>query len=195
VRLRVGADDPGVPLANARGDDVMDWSQDGRWLLTSVRETNASSDILLYDMQHASSTAWLATAANEYAARFSPDGQWVAYTSDVTGSPNVYLRRFDGNGQPIRVSTGGGAVPTWRRDGRELFFLSPANELMAATLGRSGETISVEGLQRLLSRPFNGRLSEPYDAAPDGQRFLVLALDRPPSLFFLQGLDALLGTR
>ena len=194
MRLRPGTDDPGVPLPKARGI-VSDWSSDGRWLLTEQPGTNASSDILANDVLHDSSTAWLATAANESAARFSPDGQWVAYMSDVSGSANVYLRRFDGKGQPIRVSTSGGEYPAWRRDGRELFFLSPGNDLMTASLAASGETVTVSAPQKLFSRAvirLNGA-AMPYDAAPDGQRFLLNVPDRPPSLFFLQGLDAIMG--
>jgi hypothetical protein len=193
MRLRSGTDNPGVPLSKARGI-VSDWSLDGRWLLTELNGTNATPDILAYDVLHDSSTAWLATTANESSGRFSPDSQWVAYTSDVSGSANVYLRRFDGKGEPIRVSTSGGEYPAWRRDGRELFFVSPGNDLMVASLARSGETVTVGEPQKLFSRALS-RLPTvmPYDAAPDGQRFLLNVPDRPPSLFFLQGLDAMMG--
>ena len=196
VRLTVGVDGPGVPLANAHGR-ASDWSSDGRWILMVSIGTNDSGDIVAYDVLRRSATPWLATAANETSARFSPEGQWVAYTSDASGRANVYLRRFDGSGQPIRVSTGGGDLPAWRRDGRELFFLSTGNDLMSASLARSGETITAGEPQKLfshaISRTAVGGGQWPYDAAPDGQRFLLMVPDRLPSLLFLQGLDAVMG--
>lgn len=117
----------------------------------------------------------------------------MAYVSDATGSASVYLRRFDGKGQPIRVSTSGGEYPAWRRDSRELYFLSPGNDLMTVSLVRSGETVTVGEPQKLFSRALsrlNGA-AMPYDVAPGGQRFLLNVPDRPPSLVFLQRLDAL----
>ena len=66
----------------------------------------------------------VATAANEYAPRFSPDGHWLAYTSDESGRPEVYVRPFPGSGQRVQISTGGGYQAVWSGDSRHLFYRS-----------------------------------------------------------------------
>ena len=68
---------------------------------------------------------------NEAQARISPDGRWIAYVSDSTGTQEVYVRRYPDLDAPRHVSAGGGAQPQWRGDQRELFFLAPDRSLMA----------------------------------------------------------------
>ena len=65
---------------------------------------------------------FLQTRFNDRQAMFSPDGRWVAYTSDESGHDEVYVRPFPGPGSRTAVSVGGGSDPRWRRDGRELFY-------------------------------------------------------------------------
>jgi serine/threonine-protein kinase len=62
------------------------------------------------------------TPFNEFNPAFSPDGRWLAYTSNESGTSEVYVRPFPGSGGRWQVSTGGGAFPVWSRDGRELLF-------------------------------------------------------------------------
>jgi Tol biopolymer transport system component len=69
-------------------------------------------------------------SASEFAADLSPDGRWIAYVSDVTRSPEVYVRRLDGSGAAIRVSNDGGFQPLWRRDGRELFYVDSGGRIV-----------------------------------------------------------------
>src|SRR5262249_26511790 len=78
--------------------------------------------------------AFLHSEFNELYGQISPDGQWMAYTSDKSGRREVYVRRFpDGDGE-MRISTGGGEQPRWRRDGKELFFLSEEGTLIAVDM-------------------------------------------------------------
>ena len=65
---------------------------------------------------------WLATRFNETNPQFSPDGRWLAYTSDESGKTEVYVRPFPGPGQKRLVSSEGGTEPRWRGDGREIFY-------------------------------------------------------------------------
>jgi WD40 repeat protein len=195
VRRRV---DPqsAVTKLGYRGNP-QDWSADARWLLYLGRsnETSTAADIMLYDFASKTVRPWLATEFIENGARFSPDGKWVAYSSNVSGRQEIYLRPFEGESQPIAVSTNEGAFPFWRRDGSELFFLEPGDDLMAVGLTRSGATIAPGKPQRLFRIPLNDitRTSwPPYGISPDGQRFLLNVPDRPTPLFYLQGLRGLI---
>ena len=166
------------------GSEPLDWSPDGRTLL--VAGTRNASDVAqslwLVDVASREVRPWLTVAGSIPAARFSPDGRLVAYQSDETGGPELYLRPFPGPGAPVRVSPAGGGRPAWRADGRELFYLTPAGDLMVASVPPSAPgRLADFGAPRLLVRgvthePYSRVV--PYDAAPDGQRFLLNAENR-----------------
>jgi Tol biopolymer transport system component len=168
-----------------------DWSRDGRFLLYSKRTPKTKAD--LWALPVAGGTAggdrktflFLATEFNEYLARFSPDTRWIAYTSDESGRPEIYVRPFptpSGGGAQWLVSKGGGTQPRWRRDGKELFYVSPGNQMMAVNV-----TVSTSGGSRALQPgipqplfdmpPAPPALAEnglfTWDVSADGQRFLV----------------------
>ena len=120
---------------------------------------------------------FLSTPAAEAIPTPSPDGRYLAYVSDESGRNEVYIRQFpDGSGKR-QVSLNGGKQPTWRRDGRELFYVERAS-LMAVEvstegglmLGRPRKLFDSEDL-----RSFS-RHAE-YDVSPDGERFLTTAPD------------------
>ena len=104
----------------------------------------------------------------------SPDGRWLAYISDETGSREVYVRPFPGPGGKTQISTSGGLSPVWSRNGRELFFLAPDRRIMVAAYTAKGDSFvagkpRVWSEKRLLDRPY-----EIFDLAPDGKRFAVV---------------------
>lgn len=177
-------------LPSAPGGGIpLDWSPDGATLLLSgARDSGtANQSLWLLDVATRAVTPWLAVAGSIPAARFSPDGRWVAYQSDETGGPEVYVRPFPGPGAPVRVSPAGGGRPAWRADGRELFYLSPAGDLMAADVvprppGRPSDVGAPRVLVRGTTREPYARAVVPYDASPDGQRFLLNTENRtaPP---------------
>ena len=112
---------------------------------------------------------------NDYAA-VSPDGRWMAYDSNVSGRYEIYVERYPelGNRQPI--STGGGRLPIWSRDGRELFFSSLDGRQMFARRRCSPGRRSSPGVRRCCSNSQCSAIcsgSRPYDIAPDG-RFLII---------------------
>ena len=87
----------------------MSFSPDGRYLLIDRLEGSEVSDIWVLDMEERGEpTSWLQSPADEFHARFSPDGKWIAYTSDESGSYEVYVRSFPGPGGKWQVSSGGG---------------------------------------------------------------------------------------
>ncbi len=123
-------------------------------------------------------TPFVQTEFNEIQGRFSPDGRWVAYASNLSGRFEVYVQSFPSSGGKWQVSTGGGAQPQWRRDGRELFYLAADRKIMAVEVNGAGPTF-VPGVPKPLfeahvSANFPG---QPYYAVTgDGQRFLVNTL-------------------
>jgi eukaryotic-like serine/threonine-protein kinase len=123
----------------------------------------------------------LASPAREFAARFSPDGRWIAYLSDESGTIELYARSFtpaSGDGQPaigprVPVSSGGASMPRWRSDGRELFFVAPNGDLMSVAITEVAGGASTAALQ--VGRParlFRAPSPANWDAAPDGQHLL-----------------------
>ena len=120
---------------------------------------------------------FLETKFNQQQARFSKDGNWVAYTSDESGRWEVYVQPFPGPGGKWQISKDGGGWPVWSRDGRELFFISPANKLMRVEVAtRPSFSASVP---RIVADAFPPLLptfasSSLYDVSPDGQRFLFV---------------------
>jgi serine/threonine-protein kinase len=118
----------------------------------------------------------VATAANEYAPRFSPDGHWLAYTSDESGRPEVYVRPFPGNGPRVQISTDGGNQSVWSGDSRRIFYRN-GSAFMAADVAASGNTFSVATRRKLFEGSYYGAdptaLTATYDVSPDGHNFLV----------------------
>jgi len=111
------------------------------------------------------------------AAKFSPDGQWIAYHSVETGRSEVYVRSFRGPGTPpgpkIQVSVAGGFRPRWRPDGKEIFFVTRFEKLMAVEVNVKGAALEFSE-PRLLFGDVDWQ-GYSYDVSADGQRFLVAA--------------------
>jgi Tol biopolymer transport system component len=118
-------------------------------------------------------------------ARFSPDGRWLAFSSDESGRFEVYLAAFPGPGEKVQLSTSGGYGLAWRRDGKELYYLSSDGKLMAVQVRSSGPSIQADAPQ-VLFEPHP--LATAFDAAPDGQRFLVVSsgLEQSPPITLIQ---------
>jgi Tol biopolymer transport system component len=111
----------------------------------------------------------VATADAETYPALSPDERWLAYVSDRTGRPEVWVVRYP-EGTPVRVSTNGGTEPCWSRDGQELFYRQDT-AMMAVAVERSGDTLSFEPPEQLFSAPYF-RSTNPnirsYDVAAEG---------------------------
>ncbi|HEX9800227.1 MAG TPA: protein kinase [Thermoanaerobaculia bacterium] len=172
-----GAEEVLVP-SNGSLQCPSDWSTDGRFLLFTERHAITKMDIWMLAFGERRETELvLRTAFPEYQARFSPDGRWIAYVSEESGRPEIYLQRFPGPGRRVRVSTDGGSSPRWRRDGRELFYESSDGDVMAVVveLGEDAEVGTPTPLFAL--GPVDNDVIERFDVSADGQRFLVIALE------------------
>lgn len=149
---------------------VWDWSPDGRALLVGRRHAVTGDDLWIQPpTEGAAATPYVASAFNQTYAAFSPDGRWVAYASDESGTVDIYIDSFPKPGTRVRVTTAGGTEPRWRGDGRELYFRRGA-EVHAATLRTSAGGVEVTGTSRLFDA---GAAIRAFDAARDGTRFLV----------------------
>jgi Tol biopolymer transport system component len=105
--------------------------------------------------------------------RFSPDGRWVAYTSNDGGRTEVFVRPFPGPGGRTQISADGGADPVWAPDGRRLFYLN-GTELTAATLGTERD-LRVLSRDKLFAADVSaGSIHANFDVARDGRHFLML---------------------
>jgi serine/threonine-protein kinase len=172
---KIGGSEARVLAARAGTQFASDWLRDGSALLVTDNTGRNQHDIIVQPADGSRGWPYVATTADETAARLSPNGTWVAYTSDVSGRPEVYLNSFPRPGQRVKVSSGGGLHPVWRADGRELYYWSHG-ALIAVPIGASrGETPPEIGAPAVLFRaPYYIGPNTMYDVSPDGQRFVIV---------------------
>jgi Tol biopolymer transport system component len=190
-----------VPLGGNNADDSYgapyDWSRDGRWIALVYYDTKNLTDIRIARSNPPSKAMpYLATEFNEASPRFSPDGEWLAYVSDESGSTDVYVRPFRGTSYApegkIRVSSGGGDHPIWSAKGNELFFMAQNAVIHVADTSHLKDR-HVVGRPEKLFQPcaatgirFQVARFAPYawhfDVAPDG-RFVANCMAEPPGRY------------
>ena len=146
------------------------------WLSTGSVVTT-ERDIWVLPLSDRKEQPFLRTPFTEGAATFSPDGRWLAYVSNETGRPEIYVQPYPGPGGKWQISIDGGTEPDWSRSGRELFYRS-GNKMMAV------ETTTQPGFSAgkprmlfegpYLATVFPNAMSAAYDVSADGQRFLMV---------------------
>ncbi len=165
-------------LEETLGEFPESLSPDGRFLLyVSGSGTLRRSDLFVLPLGgERKPFPFLNTPFVETQGQFSPDGQWIAYSSSESGQYEIYVAPFPGPGNRWRVSPAGGSWPRWRRDGHEIFYLAPGNALTSATVSAQGSDFKVGVVRPLFKvhpRPLVRLDAFPFDVAPDGQRFIV----------------------
>jgi WD40 repeat protein len=170
VTAEPGAEELLVDLVPA-GGWPLDWSPDGATLLQL-----SGSDIWMIDVATREAKPYVATPFAESDASFSPDGRWVAYTSNESGRVEVYLRTFPGAAARELISLAGGTEPAWRADGKELFYVGSDGTLVAVPVELAADSVTVGEPQRL----FPG--ASGYQPARDGQRFLLARRAEPAAI-------------
>ena len=127
----VSAGESGQPTAMLATEDdksPTDWSLDGTTLVfnASGPDTSFVWDIRALTVSDRSVRALVRSGFSELSGRISPDGRWLAFTSNETGREEIYVQELAGGERRLRISPSGGAQPVWRRDGRELFYVAAA---------------------------------------------------------------------
>ncbi|UCF38968.1 MAG: protein kinase [Acidobacteriota bacterium] len=164
-------------LSKLPGDQwAEDWSPDGRYLV--LVNLLSGSPLRLTTVDPSSDktgepTPLLGTSFREADPNFSPDGKYVAYTSNETGREEVFVQRFPDLGGKIQVSIDGGATPRWRRDGKEIYFVQ-GDTLFSVSVS-SGQDFKVGNPEPLFKHDYLHFDGGPqYDVSADGQRFVVI---------------------
>jgi Tol biopolymer transport system component len=158
------------------GELPRSFSPDGQTLAYQEVSPDTRRNVWLLRLGDRTKQPFLRTRATEGAARFSPDGRWIAYVSDESGKPEVYVQSLPPRSGKWQVSTDGGTEPAWNHNGRELFFRN-GDRVMAADV--STDPTFSSGRPRLLFQGKFVRSEFPltgfaYDVSPDGQRFLMV---------------------
>jgi Tol biopolymer transport system component len=179
VLSTVAADGAGKPkevyVSNDRME-VTDWSRDGRYFLVD-RGNIGASQIWVYPVaEPAKAYPLVQTSFQHRSGQFSPDGRWVAYTSQQTGRNEVYVTSFPSGEARSQVSGNGGRQPRWSPDGRAMYFVAANDELTSATVDGSGSRFVVKDVRPLFrvnmyTGPRIGMYG--YDVSPDGKRLLI----------------------
>jgi Tol biopolymer transport system component len=151
---------------------VSDWSHDGKWILYDEPGNGTDRDIWVVqaDGSHPP-VVWLRTRFSERNGRFSPDDRWIAYASSDTGLPQAYIRSFDRDGEPVRVSTEAVGAVRWSADGKEIYYSTPDEKMYAVSLTYTPNGI-VPGTPRMLFALESTAPMLDFDVARDG-RFLL----------------------
>lgn len=176
------------PILEEEGQRIADdWSPDGRFLAVEVREPKGERKVALsiLSLSDRKLTKFYQRGVNIGDARFSPDGHWLAYDAEESGRNEVYVAAFPGPGPRWQISTDGGVQPRWRRDSKELFYLSADLKVMSVEMKNSGGTLE-PGIPAVLFEPHP--LPVRFDAAPDGERFLMVSsgIEQSPPITLLQ---------
>ena len=166
---------------------LQDWSSDGQHLVFTARGDRGASDLWLLPIASATPrpSPFIESRFNQTQARISPDSRWIAYTSNESGTDEVYIQSFPTPGSKRQASSNGGVQPRWRRDGKELFYLAADQRLMAVPvrLGATFEADAPVPLFRTRLIPQGSQsilLPTAYDVSADGQRFVVTGAPDDP---------------
>jgi Tol biopolymer transport system component len=160
-----------------------DWSRDGRFVLYTNRTRGVESIWVLPIAEgERKPRKYLASQFLDRNGVFSPDSRWVAYESEISGRAEIYVSPFpDAGAAPaVLVSKDGGSFPRWRRDGKELFYLSPDTKMMAVDV-IVGPSFKVSAPKALFDVPdftYGSDVARTWDVSADGQRFLVDATEQ-----------------
>ena len=181
IKPASGAGGEELLLRDNRSKDPMSWSADGRHVLFRHSGAITGNDVWVLAMDgERKATPLLQSPFDENYARFSPDGRWIAYTSDESGRAEVYVTAFPGGGK-WQVSSAGGVFPRWRGDGREIYFIGADRVLAAVPVNGTGAGLDVGRAERLFEPRLSAQPGYPYAVTADGQRFLV-NVDHAPSV-------------
>ena len=145
------------------------WSPDGKVILFNAVDPKTRLDLWAIEARSgATPRVFVGGEADQCCGRFSPDGEWVAYVSNESGRPEVFVTPVGGGADPTRVSMDGGGEPEWKASGGELYFLSPANRLMSVAFTVTAGTFKAAAPIPLF--PINARAMAAVQLTATGDR-------------------------
>lgn len=173
----VGSDEePTLLVGTPMNEFAPDWSPGQKILIYTAGSPGINRQLLYRERRENGSlgeaAVFLKTSFNESMPRFSPDGHFVAYVSDESGSNEVYVREFPTGANKRRISPNGGTLPRWSRTGKEIYYMGE-RRLFAAGVTMSPEHSSVPAMPLFERRS----LSAAFDVSGDGKQFVIM--DRP----------------
>ncbi len=150
------------------------WSYDGKLLVFESFGKTTNREIWILPMEgERKPYPYLSSNFDIRAPALSPDGHWLAYQSNESGRPEVYVQKFPGPGEKIQISIDGGASPVWARNGRELFYRNNDKQMVVSILTQPG--FAAGSPKALFDSPTWVGLAGPnYDVTLDGRRFLAV---------------------
>ena len=157
---------------------IWDISRDARSLLFTGAPSNHGDDLWLLPLNGGGEPQRLTQTPDfeELSPQVSPDGHWIAFSSDESGHEEIYVQAFPSSQKKL-ASEGGGSFPMWRRDGKELFYIGTDDRLMAVSISVRGGALELGVPQPLFELRAAGSsvfAQRQYNVAPDGERFLVV---------------------
>jgi len=175
--VTAGGDEQVLYSAPRTGGHLDDIAPDGKYVVQTLATGQTNRDVVALPLSGDEKKLAIAvTSAQELYGRISPNGHWVAYASNESGVNEVYVQGFPRAASKVQISRNGGTLPVWRRDGKELFYLSADSKLMAVAIS-SGDTLQPSAPQPLFDvhTKGGGGIGTPsqFDVTPDGKRFLV----------------------
>jgi Tol biopolymer transport system component len=180
-----------IAIDEERGQWPVSWSPDGKNLLVVTSKPTSTAipdnDIWVLPLGNGGKPyEFLASAAAENWAAFSPNGRWVAFSYRAAGDDTqLFVTTFPKSNRRWLVSSRGGFQARWRRDGKELFFLATngtlTTSLMAAEVAEDGDDFEVRDVKKLFDTPVPYPPYHAFDVAADGQRVLINSLLLGPS--------------
>ncbi len=149
-------------------------SHDGRWVAFMHQGEKTGWDIWGMPLQgDRKPFPVVQTQFVEVEPQLSPDGKWLAYSSNESGAFETYVTPFPGGGAKWQVSTSGGGAPRWRGDGKELYFYSNRTRLMAVDVAAEGTSVTLGTPHELFAASAQDGPTGPYDVTRDGKKFLI----------------------
>jgi serine/threonine-protein kinase len=168
-----------LPRPLTPGTGRPSWAPDGRTIAFARSGADSGADIWTIDLpshgQPGPPAVLIDEPGNQRSPRFSPDGRFLAYESDQSGRPEIYVQRFPTTAERWVVSRDGGSAPRWSRPGPELHYRARDGRIMAVAMTLGPAFKAAEPQPLFLEAAVPGSMSREFDVAPDGQRFLVVA--------------------
>jgi Tol biopolymer transport system component len=160
-----------VPLGQVY---ITDWTDAAGFFAIQRRPGQSYADIVQFKLGDSTANPVVSSPADEINGRLSPDGKWLAYTSNVSGANEVYVRPYPQPGSERQVSVRGGTEPMWSRDGRELFYRSGSRIMSVVRRPLSGSD-AFGAPQLLFTGAYDFSQTNNWSASPDGSFIMIKA--------------------